>query len=49
MDLPIPPLMVSPARKIAVYHGIEPSPEGGTVTVAIVRLGDTLQIGCALS
>ena len=44
LDLPIPPLMLQPLLENAVYHGIEPSPEGGTVVVAIARDGDELHI-----
>jgi hypothetical protein len=35
LDLPIPPLMLQPLLENAVYHGIEPAPEGGTVRIAI--------------
>ncbi len=44
MDLPIPPLMLQPLLENAVYHGIEPLPEGGTVSVTITRRGDELRI-----
>ena len=44
MDLPIPPLMLQPLLENAVYHGIEPSPEEGTVTVAIQVAGEELRI-----
>ena len=44
MDLPIPPLMLQPLLENAVYHGIEPLPEGGTVSVSIARRGDELRI-----
>jgi two-component system sensor histidine kinase AlgZ len=44
MDLPIPPLMLQPLLENAVYHGIEPLPEGGTVSVSITRRGDELRI-----
>lgn len=44
MDLPIPPLMLQPLLENAVYHGIEPAPEGGTVHIAIEPRGDTLVI-----
>jgi two-component system sensor histidine kinase AlgZ len=44
MDLPIPPLMLQPLLENAVYHGIEPSPEGSTVTVAIQVAGEELRI-----
>ena len=44
LDLPIPPLMLQPLLENAVYHGIEPSPEGGTVRIAIDQNGDELRI-----
>ncbi len=44
MDLPIPPLILQPLLENAVYHGIEPSAEGGTVSVIIDRKGDELHI-----
>ena len=47
MDLPIPPLMLQPLLENAVYHGIEPLPEGGTVSVSITQRGDELRIAIA--
>ncbi len=47
LQVPIPPLMLQPLLENAVYHGIEPSPTGGTVRVAITRDGDVLQIAVA--
>ncbi|HEX6734962.1 MAG TPA: histidine kinase [Azonexus sp.] len=47
LDLPIPPLMLQPLLENAVYHGIEPAPEGGTVRVAIEPRGDELRIAIA--
>lgn len=44
LSLPIPPLMLQPLLENAVYHGIEPCPEGGTVVVAIAQLGEELRI-----
>ena len=44
LDLPIPPLMLQPLLENAVYHGIEPSPQGGCVRIAIDRTADTLRI-----
>ena len=44
MDQPIPPLMLQPLLENAVYHGIEPAPEGGTVRVSIARRGEELII-----
>jgi two-component system sensor histidine kinase AlgZ len=47
LDLPIPPLMLQPLLENAVYHGIEPAPEGGTVRIAIERRGEELRISIA--
>jgi two-component system sensor histidine kinase AlgZ len=47
MDLPIPPLMLQPLLENAVYHGIEPSPEGGTVRILIGQRDDELRIAIA--
>ena len=47
MSLPIPPLMLQPLLENAVYHGIEPSPEGGTVRITIEQGGDELRIAIA--
>jgi two-component system sensor histidine kinase AlgZ len=44
MSLPIPPLMLQPLLENAVYHGIEPAAEGGTVRVVIEQRGDELRI-----
>jgi two-component system sensor histidine kinase AlgZ len=44
MDLPIPPLMLQPLLENAVYHGIEPAPEGGTVRIAIDQRDQELRI-----
>ncbi len=47
MDLPIPPLMLQPLLENAVYHGIEPSQEGGLVTIEIEQKGEELRIAIA--
>lgn len=47
LDLPIPPLMLQPLLENAVYHGIEPAPEGGTVRIAIDQHGQELRISVA--
>jgi two-component system sensor histidine kinase AlgZ len=47
LDLPIPPLMLQPLLENAVYHGIEPSADGGTVSVIIDQKGDELHIAIA--
>jgi two-component system sensor histidine kinase AlgZ len=40
----LPPLILQPLVENAVYHGIEPRPEGGTVTVSIRRQADQLSL-----
>lgn len=47
LDLPIPPLMLQPLLENAVYHGIEPAPAGGTITVSMRQRRDELQIRIA--
>jgi len=47
MALPIPPLILQPLLENAVYHGIEPAPEGGTVRISIVQKGEELCIAIA--
>ena len=47
MDLPIPPLMLQPLLENAVYHGIEPSSEGGTVRISIEQRDQELRIAIA--
>ncbi len=46
-DLKIPPLMLQPLLENAVYHGIEPSGEAGTVRIRFARSGDELHIDLA--
>ena len=46
-DLKVPPLMLQPLLENAVYHGIEPAPEGGTVRIRFARNRDELQIELA--
>jgi two-component system sensor histidine kinase AlgZ len=41
-DALVPPLMLQPLVENAVYHGIEPSPEGGEVTIDVHRDGRQL-------
>jgi two-component system sensor histidine kinase AlgZ len=45
--LQLPPLILQPLVENAVYHGIEPQPQGGTVTIAIHR--DAGQLNVAVS
>ena len=40
----IPPLLLQPLLENAVYHGIEPLPQGGKITVALCRSGDELRL-----
>lgn len=44
LDLPIPPLMLQPLLENAVYHGIEPSPTGGTVRISLEQRNDELRL-----
>lgn len=43
-DLKVPPLMLQPLLENAVYHGIEPSGEDGTLRICFTRSGDELHI-----
>lgn len=43
-DALIPPLTLQPLLENAVYHGIEPSSEPGTISVRIHRSGDQVHI-----
>ena len=43
-DLLVPPLMLQPLLENAVYHGVEPSEEGGTIRIRLVRKSDELHI-----
>ncbi len=47
MNLPIPPLMLQPLMENAVYHGIEPAPEGGTIQIVISQHKEELLIAIA--
>jgi two-component system sensor histidine kinase AlgZ len=40
----IPSLVVQPLLENAIYHGIEPLPEGGTVIVSGERKGDVIEL-----
>jgi two-component system sensor histidine kinase AlgZ len=43
-DLRVPPLMLQPLLENAVYHGIEPASEGGTLRIRFARSGKELHI-----
>jgi two-component system sensor histidine kinase AlgZ len=43
-DALIPPLVLQPLLENAVYHGIEPLPEGGTIEVRLYRDKDELHL-----
>lgn len=43
-NIPIPPLILQPLLENAVYHGIEPAPEGGLLGVSVERQGAELII-----
>jgi two-component system sensor histidine kinase AlgZ len=43
-DALIPPLVLQPLLENAVYHGIEPLPEGGTIEVKLYREDDELHL-----
>ena len=45
LNAKVPPLMLQPLIENAVYHGIEPSAEPGTIHIGIVRKGRNLEIG----
>ena len=40
----IPPLLLQPLLENAVYHGIEPLPQGGSIRVELWRSGDELRL-----
>ena len=44
-DVKVPPLMLQPLLENAVYYGIEPSSEPGTIRIAFARKGKELHIG----
>jgi two-component system sensor histidine kinase AlgZ len=43
-DALIPPLVIQPLAENAVYHGIEPQPEGGEISLNLYRSGDKVHI-----
>jgi two-component system sensor histidine kinase AlgZ len=46
-DMPLPPLLLQPLVENAVYHGIQPREQGGTVTVRGLREGNRIEITIA--
>ncbi|HRD87090.1 MAG TPA: histidine kinase [Accumulibacter sp.] len=46
-DLLVPPLLLQPLLENAVYHGIEPAANGGTIRVGLLLRGDELHIDLA--
>jgi two-component system sensor histidine kinase AlgZ len=42
--LKLPPLLLQPLVENAIYHGIEPLPGGGTVSIAITRSENQLEL-----
>lgn len=44
LNEPVLPLLLQPLVENAVYHGIQPLPEGGEVLIAVQRDGSTLQL-----
>jgi len=47
LELKVPPLMVQPLLENAVYHGIEPAGDGGTIRIRLARRGDELHVELA--
>ena len=43
-DLMIPPLILQPLLENAVYHGIEPLPEGGKISIKIYKTSKEVHI-----
>ena len=43
-DVTVPPLMLQPLLENAVYHGIEPSGEPGTIRIGFAREGEQLRV-----
>lgn len=43
-DALIPPLVIQPLVENAVYHGIEPQPDGGEISVNVYRSADKVHI-----
>ena len=43
-DALVPPLLLQPLLENAVYHGIEPLPQGGVISVALSRNGSDIRL-----
>jgi signal transduction histidine kinase len=43
-SIPIPPLLIQPLVENAVKHGLEPSIEGGSISLRAERIGDAVRI-----
>ena len=43
-DAMVPPLILQPVLENAVYHGIEPSAQPGTITIDVHRKGERLDM-----
>ncbi|MCK5726063.1 MAG: histidine kinase [Thiotrichaceae bacterium] len=43
-DMPIPPLLLQPLVENAIYHGIQPRKDGGTLGISLYDAGDYLEI-----
>jgi two-component system sensor histidine kinase AlgZ len=44
LDVRVPPLILQPLLENAIYHGIEPLPQGGTIHVSGRRIDDLVEI-----
>jgi two-component system, LytTR family, sensor histidine kinase AlgZ len=44
MQTPMPSLMIQPLLENAVYHGIEPLPQGGTIVIAGRKFAEQLEL-----
>jgi len=43
-DMEIPPLLLQPLAENAIYHGIQPREEGGTLGISLYDAGDRLDV-----
>lgn len=43
-DMPIPPLLLQPLVENAIYHGIQPRKDGGTLGISLYDAGEYLEI-----